>query len=368
METRAIAIHRLLALLAACSGLLGGWACEKAGATRQETSKAETSKPALPAFEVSAPGWQDATHYSYQVTLTNRTHLASGNTLVDFQLNAELDLHAIQKDDGTIELASRLRDVRVEGHSQSKKDDKYLGQLARDLEKPWSLFMREGMVAEARFQAGAPAAAVTVQRSLGAALQFAGPNASGSAAAREPKTWTATEYDATGKYQAEYRVAADAGRFSKRKLRYESVLLGLDSSQASVTVAPSLPNLTPEVVGSSADLAVEGGTLRSLKLTEELKAKLGQAMPVTSKTSLTLALATSRREKAVPEWAHAGPATVRVAAGEPYAPPLPPLETDAAKMAGWTLVRAVAELEDLERTRSAPSCAATPRRSRASWR
>jgi hypothetical protein len=209
-------------------------------------------------------------------------------------------------------------------------------------------------VVEARFLPGASAAAVTVQRSLGAALQFVGPAASGSTVTRTATTWTTAEHDATGKYQAEYRVAAETGHFSKRKLRYDSVLLGLESTQPSVRLAPPLPNLTPEIVGSTADLAVEGGTLGSVKQSEELSAKLGQGMPVTSKTSLALVLNTSRREKAAPEWAQAGAATVRVQATEPYAPPAPPLETDAAKMAGWTFERAVAELEDLERTRQPP--------------
>src|SRR6185369_4641742 len=41
----------------------------------------------------------------------------------------------------------------------------------------------------------------------------------------------------------------------------------------------------------------------------------------------------------------------------PYAPPAPRLRIDAAKTAGWTFDSAVAELEALEKTRSAPGLA-----------
>ena len=292
------------------------------------------------------PRWDDGWRYAYQVKMVSRTEMGSGNVLIDLHLTGGLALYARRADDGSVQLAARLADLQLEGESSG--GDAKLADLARDLQRPWLVELRGGLVEAIRLPQGVPAAVAGIQRTLAAALQFAPPP---SASAR---AWSATEHDATGRYAATYRALPEAGRFSKQKVRYESLLLGVSDVRPGVKLAPGMQGEPPEVTSSSAKIEVSDGRLRSSRSEDQIRAQVTPTTPVSSKTSLTLALTAADRATPPPELAAVGADFIRLRAGDPYAPPAPPLKLDAAKTAGWTFERAVAEIDELERTREPP--------------
>jgi len=305
-----------------------------------------TATCARPSPLAAGPGprWSDGTHHVYQVVMSSVIELGSGNVLLDLHLAGNLELHARNADDGSVELVSRLADLEVE--SKSSGGDAQLADLIRDLQRGWVVELRDGLVDAIRLPNQASAAVAGIERTLAAALQFAPPP---TASASE---WTATEHDATGQYWTTYRALPQAGRFSKHKLRYDRVLFGVSGVKPGVKLAPGAQGEPPEIASSSAEIELSDGQLRSSHSEEQLRAGLTATTPVSSRTSLVLTLIAADRSSPRSELARAE--SIRLRATAPYAPHAPPLKLDAAKAAGWTFDRAVAELEALERTREPP--------------
>ena len=289
--------------------------------------------------------WDDGARQVYDVKLSSLTEMGAGNVLVDFRLVAGLELYAGRGADGVVELTARLRDAKVDGTSSG--GDVKLADLARVLGQPWIIELRGGRVEALRLPAGAPAAVAGIARTLAAALQLAPRPAKGDG------EWTATEHDATGRYAASYTALPEAGRFAKRKLRYESLLLGVSDLRPGVKLGPGTGAAPPEIGASSGEIEVGAdGTLRLVRSQDEIRAKLATGAPVSSKTTLALTLsAADRAPRPADVVASVGGGLLRLRAGDPYAPPAAPLKLDAAKAAGWTFERALAEIEELERTR-----------------
>ena len=300
------------------------------------------------ATAVGGARWDDGTHVVYRVTMSSLTAMGSDNVLIDLRLTGGLDLFARRLDDGRVELGARLGELKVEGESSG--GDAKLAGLVQDLQRPWVIELQGGLVDAIRVPNGVSAAVVGIERTLAAALQFAPPPSAGA------RQWDATESDATGRYAVTYRALAEPGRFSKQKLRYESLLFGLSNVRPGVQLAPGGSGKTdlPEVTSSSAEIELADGRIRSNHDEEQTRAMVTTGTSVSSKTTLTLTLTAADRASPPPELARAGADSVRLAASDPYAPPTPPLKLDAAKSAGWTFERAVAEIEELERTREPP--------------
>ena len=323
---------RIVRLLLACLGALAlGPACAK--------------KPAPD----RGPRWDDGAHHAYQATIDGKTEMGKGNVLIDFHLTGKLDLYARKLEGGAVRLGARLQDVKVEGTSSG--GDTNLAGLSRELQQPWFATLRNGRLEELHIKRGSAAAVVGIERTLSAALQFASPDASAANAAE----WVGVEHDATGRYQASYRALPEAGRFSKRKLRYETLLFGVSGVRPGVRLGTPAAGDVPAITASSGEVEIANGALRSARVDDELASQIATGAPISSKSSLALTLLAADRTAAPPELAGPGGDFQALQAGDPYAPPAPRLENDAAKMAGWTFEKAVAEMEKLEGTRPALS-------------
>jgi hypothetical protein len=320
--------------------------CGKAGGPAPRASDPAARGP------VQRLAWQDGAHYAYDLTLSGRTVMeqdGQDRLLVDLRLGAGLDLWARRAAGGGVELVARLRDVRLEGGGA--RGEGSFGDLAARLQQPWAVELADGRVRALRLAAGLPPAAVSLERNIAAALQLA-PGPAGATA------WTGSENDATGSYAAEYRALPEPGRFAKRKVRYDSFLVGVAGPRFGIDIGRGPAPAPPELAASDIQIAVDAGALASVRSSEELRATVGAGTPVRAKSALELRR--TARDQAPPpaEWASAEAGLRELAASEPYASPVRHLDADAAKAAGWTFERAVAALEALERDR--PDLAALP--------
>jgi len=293
------------------------------------------------------PRWDDGTHYAFQATVDSKTEMGKGNVLIDFHMTGKMDLYARKLEGGGVRLGARLQDVRVEGTSSG--GDTNLASLSRELEQPWFVTLRNGRLEELHIKRGSAAAAVGIERTLSAALQFASPDAKAANAAE----WTGVEHDATGRYQASYRALPEPGRFSKRKLRYETLLFGVSGLRPGVRLEKPAAGEVPAITASSGDVEMADGALRSVRVDDEVAGQLAAGAPLSSKSSLALTRLALDRTAAPAELAGPSGDFLALQAADPYAPPAPRLENDAAKMAGWTFEKAVAEIEQLEANRPA---------------
>jgi hypothetical protein len=284
-----------------------------------------------PAPAAPGPRWEAGGHYTYDVSGKSKTEMDAGQVLLDMRLSGVLELRAGSTTAGEVELAASMRDVRVTGAGAG--GDAKLDELAGELARPWRITMRDGRVEELGLPRDCSAAAAGLDRTLAAALQFG--------------VGTTTEHDATGRYTATYEPTGAPGRFTKRKVAYETVLVGAPGG-ARLQI-PGISSKLPEVISSHAEIEIAEGRLRSTRDEEELRASLGVGAPVRSKTSLTLILAAVDQAPAPASGAPADLVSLRP--DEPYAPPAPPLQLDATKTAGWTFARAIAEIEALDRAR-----------------
>jgi hypothetical protein len=293
------------------------------------------------------PRWDDGAHYAFQATVDSKTEMGKGNVLIDFHMTGKMDLYARKLEGGGVRLGARLQDVRVEGTSSG--GDTNLTGLSRELEQPWFATLRDGRLEALHIKRGSAAAAVGIERTLSAALQFASPD--GSAKGGD---WIGVEHDATGRYQASYRALPEPGHFSKRKLRYDTLLFGVSGVRPGVRLGTPAAGEVPAITASSGEVEIAAdGVLRSARVDDEVTGQLAAGAPIASKSSLALTRLTMDRTAAPPELAGPGGDFLALQAADPYAPPAPRLENDAAKMAGWTFEKAVAEIEQLEATRPA---------------
>ena len=295
------------------------------------------------------PRWDDGARYSYKVVLASKTEMGKGNVLIDFHLAGRMEIFARKVEAGTVRLAARLQDVHVEGTSSG--GDTNLADLARELQQPWFATLRSGRIEALSVKRGSAAAAVGIERTLSAALQFVSPDASTPNAAE----WSGVEHDATGRYQASYRAQPEEGRFSKRKQRYESLLFGVSGLRPGVRLGPQAPSEVPAIVKSTGEVQIGRGALRSVRSDDEVSGRLATGAPIASKTSLDLTLEAAAPAPAPPEMTGPGADFLQLEPGDPYAPPAARLQNDAAKIAGWTFETAVAEIEKLEASRPPPT-------------
>ena len=246
------------------------------------------------------PRWDDGTHVAYRMTMSSLTAMGADNVLIDLRLTGGLDLFARRIDDGRVELSARLGELKVAGESSG--GDAKLAGLVQDLQRPWVIELKGGLVDAIRVPSGVLAAAVGIERTLAAALQFAPPPSAGA------RQWDAAESDATGRYAVTYRALAEPGRFSKQKLRYDSLLFGLSNVRPGVQLAPSGSGKAdlPEVTSSSAEIELADGRIRSSHDEEQTRAMVTTGTSVSSKTTLTLTLTAADQASPPPEVARAG--------------------------------------------------------------
>ncbi len=294
----------------------------------------------------SSSAWALNQQYDYQVRMSSRADMQSGETL-DFTLDARAELTPVRVMANAVEFHLLLRDLRLGGGLLKFKEKSEL--LAKELAASHFFTLQQDRMKAIRIAKGLSAFAVNIVRTLAAGFQFRGDPGKG-------ETWTAQEYDATGKYVAEYRATSEPGRWQKRKLRYQSILA---SSQAHRPVQYKVA--VPEVILSQGEVRVEKGILKRAWLKESIqldlmptggmKAAVVQpaSSEVKSSTRIELSLIGESRPEVAVDWNRLRSSTEPYAAHRAYGDPGAQQAVDKAKIGDLSFEKVVAELEVMER-------------------
>jgi HEAT repeat protein len=177
------------------------------------------------------------------------------------------------------------------------------------------------------------ALSVGIFRNLAAAFQFSPASGQGS-------SWTAEEYDATGRYLAEYQNGAQAGAFIKRKLRYEALVL---DQKIAAQILPANAAM-PRVAISDGAIHRKEGIPTHIRLKEELETMLTSANPLKTYTTIELELA-SRRVALPIDKAALAASTRQLNADAPYLHSSAHIDLDSSKIGGLSFDQIVSRLE-----------------------
>jgi hypothetical protein len=274
--------------------------------------------------------WQESRRYLYSARLTSRAALGADSPFA-FDLTAKLELVPLRVAGPRVELALLLSNpqLKVGGGRVLPESD----SLVAALTKPYLFTLEGGRIVEQRFSPGIPTVAAAIHRSLGAAYQLAVPPP-------RAKKWTASEYDTTGEYQAEYVVAGDRGTVTKRKLLYKGTIVAgkMDSATRARVAA--------KIVGSSGELRITDGTLATVRLEDAVESQVLAKMPLTVQTKLAIDLdATSPAPAAGPDRAALLAQTIAHPMGQAYGDGHANGLFDRARYDGRTFEQLLGELE-----------------------
>jgi hypothetical protein len=323
---------RFSAVALLVSAALVGIACDSGAPEQAPVAAAPTG--------ITGVSWKASARYTYKTKLSS--HLSvKGGEMMDLSLETTLALDARATKEGTVELAARLEKTSfkaVEPELRSKFD-----ALAKELEQPFALTLADGRLSEVRLPHDFSAFAASIARTLAASLQMA--EAEGDAAGQ---TWSVSERDGTGTYDAEYkRVARD--EVAKRKLSYRE-------TAAAGSIGLNLnAKLAPKVISSAGKLLFEApregdgarrARLRRLEYDEKLEARLAPTAPLTSSTKLELTLVSAERPPTAYDWNALVASTRAIAPDALYGTAPHKSAYDSVRIGDYTIDRALRELEE----------------------
>ncbi|HVY26181.1 MAG TPA: HEAT repeat domain-containing protein [Polyangiaceae bacterium] len=201
--------------------------------------------------------WGDSAR-SYGIDFSTRVATSTGQLMTGFQLSGPLALSARHTANGVVVDAQFAGSLRSDTSAPGTDPDTAAQQLSAAAHRPFQLqFDEHGTLVFARGEPGTPPFIGRIWTALGEYLQLS----SSPGGAR----WQARENDASGAYSAQYDDAGN-GQISKRKLRYDSL------------VTQSLKSY--EVVTSSARFELESDELKSVELSEDLRATFNEGAPL----------------------------------------------------------------------------------------
>jgi hypothetical protein len=295
------------------------------------------STAAAPREAREQDGWAIGEDYSYKLHLVSRAGIGADRaqgSLFEFDLVAKLRVTPLERTDERSVLLLHVEDGQF-SRAESDEARARFDDAARDLGRGAVFTYQRGAAAEARLPRDASALAVAILRNIAAAFQFAPPSQGES-------VWTAEEYDATGKYVAEYRSTSDPERFTKTKLRYTALILDkkLEAQVFPVSAA------APKFAMSTGEIRRHRGISEHMQLSEELDTVLTSATPLRARTSLDLEFA-SRTASAAVDRAALAASTTLIEASAPYVHASSDLDLDAAKIGGLTFDQIVSGLETI---------------------
>lgn len=294
------------------------------------------AKPTLE-FETTTRGWETEKRYGYRLKMTTSLAFAGGPPSFDFDVSGKLEIVSASVSDELVTLYLALSEPKVENRVTSSKSE--LERFVTEVQRSGAFVtLSGGRVTAVQVPPGMSDMAMSTYRQLGAALQFA--RAKGG-----PTSYTAEEYDTTGKYVAEYAISPGGEAWTKRKRSYLD-LLGAASLPGNAGL-----HILPEVFASRGEVRLSSdGRPVSVKSEDEIGLSGTQA-PLRSKLSLELT-ATDVRPEPARDFAQLLGETRRIAASEPLrgVTPLPSL--DDARIGKLDFETIVAELENA--AKSAP--------------
>jgi hypothetical protein len=291
-----------------------------------------TAATVRPPLDPEPRGWDLRVPYSYQVDTTTDLDLGPGRRPLKLDFSGDVSFFPVETARAGTTLVATLTDIASSRRSGPPSD---LDKVADELRGArWAVVLAAGLVSELRLPRGMTPVAANVLREISAALQFARPT--------EPANeYSTEEFDAAGRYTADYRADADGGNRSwhKKKTRYVALL--------GKAAPPTVPlDVFPDIAASdwSIRLSPEGRP-ESVTMREEVHVKGAQA-PVSGVTTLSLEGRPAQDSSSdVATWESILSSTVRVAADEPYGPPPAPDALDDARIGGMTFEKVVAEFE-----------------------
>jgi hypothetical protein len=303
-------------------------ACEeKTGAVQAGAVNA----PAAPqASEQRAVQWIPGHRYEYRFSLSSTASVSAGSG-TSLHLSGRLVLFPRAPDREAREIGLDVRELRASGDAASKVAG---DALITKLDQAFSFTLRTGRITGFRVAKAADAESVNTLRTLASAFQCSEP-------VTPSASWTAEEFDSTGKYVAEYRQAN--GVIAKRKLRYSALTFG--GTGISV-LGGGLP--APEVKASEGKLLGRDGTLHQLSFLDELALPF-EGAKVTSTTSASFELVREDRSSSF-DWRVLEQQTRPLSPHESFVgPPRPTAAFDAQRIGTFTFETALIALENVSR-------------------
>jgi HEAT repeat protein len=334
MRLHSFAPALLLVCLSGCHG--------KADAESSSASAPMGSPGAVAAPGSAAePGYALGQRYAYALRSTSKVAFQSQGELYDFDLTATLELVPVGAGAEGTEFRARLADGKFQ--SRVAGSQPAFDAMSAELGRPFLFTLKGGHVVEATLPKDAPPLVAGVFRSVSSAFQVARPVATET-------SWTASEFDTTGEYSAEYRATSDPHRYEKHKQRYLSLLLEKDQPKPAMDVVP-------EVVASRGEVQI-GADGRALTITSEDELTLNRAQtPIRTKMTLSLrAGATGSASVTESELLALRSGGVRLRADQPMPSGVSASVIDDAKINGLPFGEIVARLE--KSARSAPRTSA----------
>lgn len=322
----------LLAALLACG------ACARSEAPRG-ASASSTAATGTPRSERVMRGWQQGQEYGYRFLSSSRITLGDGAPLYDFDFSARARVIAVDVAANKASCFLVLENPRFVSRVPGSQTD--FDRLTSQLKQPYFFDLEGGLVTSVSVPQDLHPLATAVFRSFSAALQFAAHD-------QKPSAFTATEFDTTGKYTAEYTPSNDPLVWHKQKQKYLGILLGEHGSKEAREVAPKIATSKAEI-----RLSAEGRPLE-ISMTDELDMASAQA-PLHSTTIVSLladlAQASPLQAK---ELIALRRGLVAVAANAPFESAADRKSLDAAKVNGATFEQVLAKLEQLQRKARLP--------------
>jgi hypothetical protein len=323
--------------------------------------RSSANEPGPPASEVARPGsvdaaeitsqtsmagWQLGAVYAYTAKLTSTVAFGDQPNPLELNLESRVEVIPIEVTTEAITIHVAMRGPDIESGTAGRRDGLHV--VARELEESTCFFVLSGgRVREMRVPRGLSAIAANTYRSLGAGLQF-------SRSTDNANRYSATEYDAMGKYEAQYQQAGARHLWHKRKERYLE-LLGPSDRPANAPAA-----VVPKVVASEGSIRLTAdGRPEEVSLRDEVEMR-GSQVAVHSTSSLLLQpaptepFASTRQESgaAAPSVAdlHARFRQAdRIAADQPYAVESSPEALDDARIGGLSFSDVVSSLESMDK-------------------
>jgi hypothetical protein len=282
--------------------------------------------------------WQPGTAYRYTVELTTeaRAEAAPAPPMFDFVLKGDVEVTPVEAPQrGTQTMLLTFTRAEITS-SQGEAAQARFDQVVQDLKRPHAFAFAGGRQAEAWLAKDIQAVSVGILRNIAGQLQLPAPR-------EGAQPFEAEEYDATGRYVAEYRSApkGDDGTltYGKRKLRYAALIAG-ERAQSAL----SRHSAAPKVIESSGTVVAGGEVLRSAAVRESIELELIAGRMLTTSTTLTMSLAEQKPAGSL-GLAEVQRDALRLSATDPYQHASSKLDLDQAKIGDRTFDQVVSELE-----------------------
>ena len=332
----AFAPAALLLSLAGCRGSANAEsdsASAPAGATAVSTATASLG--------AAEPGFSLGQRYEYALHSTSKVAFQSQGDLYDFDLNATLELVPVRVGAGGTEFRATLAKGKFQSRVPGSQPQ--FDAMTADLAKPFVFTLKGGRVTEATLPKNVAPLVAGVFRSVSSAFQVARPAAADT-------TWSASEFDTTGEYSAEYKKTSDPHRYEKRKQRYVALLLPKGQPKPAISALPEVATSRGEV-----QTAADG---RVLAITSEDELTLNRAQtPIRTKMTLSLrAGGVGGASVTEAELVALRSNGLRLAADQPMPSGVPASVIDDAKINGLPFGEIVSRLE--KAAKAAPKAAA----------